>query len=169
LRYDASSKDQSLSQIRSQLFTGGASVSSEAACKIIEFNLVHLQADRSQLLRLLTAPGARPELLEGEGEGETIDASPREPNQPRNSTVSRSKVCLCPRRRIRIECGEDRKNGQSGMTWAKRFIVFLIVGFAIYFLIAEPVAAANAVRFVAYGLALAFHSILIFFQSLAGY
>jgi hypothetical protein len=64
---------------------------------------------------------------------------------------------------------EDRKNGQSGMTWAKRFIVFLIVGFAIYFLIAEPVAAANAVRAVAYGLALALHSILIFFQSLAGY
>ena len=54
------------------------------------------------------------------------------------------------------------------MTWLKRFIAFLVVGFAIYFLIVNPVAAANAVRAVAYGLALVFRSILVFFQTLAG-
>jgi hypothetical protein len=54
------------------------------------------------------------------------------------------------------------------MTWLKRFIAFLVAGFAIYFLIVNPVAAANAVRAVAYGLALVFRSILVFFQTLAG-
>jgi hypothetical protein len=54
------------------------------------------------------------------------------------------------------------------MTWVKRFIVFLVVGFFLFYLISEPVAAANAVRAVAGGLAIVFHSILVFFQSLAG-
>jgi hypothetical protein len=54
------------------------------------------------------------------------------------------------------------------MKWVKRFIVFLVVGFALYYLIAHPEAAANAVRAVAAGLAAVFRSILIFFQSLAG-
>ena len=54
------------------------------------------------------------------------------------------------------------------MTWVKRFIVFLVVGFALFYLLAHPEAAANAVRAVFGGLALVFHSILIFFQSLAG-
>jgi hypothetical protein len=60
------------------------------------------------------------------------------------------------------------ENEQSDMTWVKRFIVFLVVGFALFYLIAHPEAAANAVRAVFGGLALVFHSILIFFQSLAG-
>jgi hypothetical protein len=60
------------------------------------------------------------------------------------------------------------ENEQSDMTWVKRFIVFLVVGFALFYLIAHPEAAANAVRTVFGGLALVFHSILIFFQSLAG-
>jgi len=72
------------------------------------------------------------------------------------------------RQGVRIVCGEDRKNKQSDMTWVKRFIVFLVVGFAIFYLIAQPVAAANAVRAVIHGLAVVLHSILIFFQSLAG-
>jgi hypothetical protein len=54
------------------------------------------------------------------------------------------------------------------MTWVKRFIVFLVVGFGLFYLIAQPVAAANAVRAVMHGLALVLRSILIFFQSLAG-
>ena len=54
------------------------------------------------------------------------------------------------------------------MTWVKRFIVFLIVGFFLFYLVSQPVAAANAVRAVFGGLALVFRSILIFFQSLAG-
>ncbi|HVD17658.1 MAG TPA: hypothetical protein VNC63_03145 [Propionibacteriaceae bacterium] len=54
------------------------------------------------------------------------------------------------------------------MTWVKRFIVFLVVGFFLYYLIAYPEAAANAVRALLQGLAVVFHSILIFFQSLAG-
>ena len=54
------------------------------------------------------------------------------------------------------------------MTWVKRFIVFLIVGFFLFYLVSQPVAAANALRAVAGGLAIVFRSILVFFQSLAG-
>jgi len=54
------------------------------------------------------------------------------------------------------------------MTWVKRFIVFLVVGFFLFYLVSEPEAAANAVRGVIGGIALVFHSILIFFQTLAG-
>lgn len=68
---------------------------------------------------------------------------------------------------VRIICGEDRKNEQSDMTWVKRLIVFLVVGFALFYLIAYPEAAANAVRAVFHGIALVFRSILIFYQSLA--
>jgi hypothetical protein len=54
------------------------------------------------------------------------------------------------------------------MTWVKRFIIFLVAGFALYYLIAYPESAAYAVRAVLGGLAVVFRSILIFFQSLAG-
>jgi hypothetical protein len=54
------------------------------------------------------------------------------------------------------------------MTWVKRFIVFLVVGFFLFYLVSQPVAAANAVRAVVGGLALVLRSILIFFQSLVG-
>jgi hypothetical protein len=54
------------------------------------------------------------------------------------------------------------------MRWVKGFIVFLVAGFALFYLIANPEGAANAVRAVAGGLAIVFRSILIFFQSLAG-
>jgi hypothetical protein len=54
------------------------------------------------------------------------------------------------------------------MKWVKGFIVFLVVGFALFYLIANPEGAAAAVRTVAGGLAIVFRSILIFFQSLAG-
>ena len=54
------------------------------------------------------------------------------------------------------------------MTWVKRFIVFLVVGFFLFYLVSQPVAAANAVRGVVGGIAVVFRSILIFFQSLAG-
>jgi hypothetical protein len=54
------------------------------------------------------------------------------------------------------------------MRWVKGFIVFLVVGFALFYLVAHPEGAANAVRAIAGGLALVFRSILIFFQSLAG-
>jgi hypothetical protein len=72
------------------------------------------------------------------------------------------------RQGVRLACGEDRKKKQSDMTWVKRFIVFLVVGFFLFYLVSQPVAAANAVRAVAGGIALVFRSILIFFQSLAG-
>ena len=42
------------------------------------------------------------------------------------------------------------------MTWVKRFIVFLVVGFSLFYLVSQPVAAANAVRAVAGGLAVVF-------------
>ena len=54
------------------------------------------------------------------------------------------------------------------MTWVKRFIGFLVVGFALFYWIAYPEAAANAVRAVLHGLAVVFRWIFIFFQSLAG-
>ena len=63
---------------------------------------------------------------------------------------------------------KDRKNEQSDMTWVKRFIVFLVVGFALFYLIAYPEAAASAVRAIFHSLAVVLRSILIFFQSLAG-
>jgi hypothetical protein len=71
------------------------------------------------------------------------------------------------RQGVRIACCEARKNEQADMTWVKRFIVFLVVGFALFYLIAHPEAAANAVRAVIGGIAVVFRSILIFFQSLA--
>ncbi len=52
------------------------------------------------------------------------------------------------------------------MTWVKRFIVFLVVGFALFYLIAYPEAAASAVRAIFHSLAVVLRSILIFFQSL---
>jgi hypothetical protein len=69
---------------------------------------------------------------------------------------------------VRIVCDQDRKNEQSEMTWVKRFIVFLVVGFFLFYLVTQPEAAANAVRGVIGGIALVFRSILIFFQALTG-
>jgi hypothetical protein len=54
------------------------------------------------------------------------------------------------------------------MTWVKRFIVFLVVAFFLFYLIAQPEAAANAVRSLFGALARVFRSIIVFFQSLAG-
>jgi hypothetical protein len=54
------------------------------------------------------------------------------------------------------------------MTWFKRFIVFLVVGFFLFYLIAQPEAAADAVRAIFGALARVFRSIIVFFQSLAG-
>ena len=76
--------------------------------------------------------------------------------------------CLYMRQGVRIVCDQDRKNEQSEMTWVKRFIIFLVVGFAIFYLISQPEAAANAVQALFSALARVFRSIIIFFQSLAG-
>jgi hypothetical protein len=54
------------------------------------------------------------------------------------------------------------------MKWVKRIIVFLVVGFALFYLIQQPQAAANAVRAIFGALARVFRSIIVFFQSLAG-
>ena len=54
------------------------------------------------------------------------------------------------------------------MTWVKRFIIFLLVGFGLYYMVAYPEAAANGVRAILGGLAVVFRSILIFFQTLTG-
>ena len=54
------------------------------------------------------------------------------------------------------------------MTWVKRFIIFLVFGFFLFYLVTQPEAAANAVRGVIGGLALVLRSILIFFQTLTG-
>jgi hypothetical protein len=53
------------------------------------------------------------------------------------------------------------------MVWLKRLIVFLVVGFFLFYLIAQPEAAANAVQAIFAALAKVFRSIIVFFQSLA--
>jgi hypothetical protein len=53
------------------------------------------------------------------------------------------------------------------MKWVKRIIIFLVVGFALFYLISQPQAAADAVRAIFQALARVFRSIIIFFQSLA--
>ena len=53
------------------------------------------------------------------------------------------------------------------MKWVKRIIVFLVVGFALFYLIAQPQAAADAVRAIFGAIANVFRSIIMFFQSLA--
>jgi hypothetical protein len=53
------------------------------------------------------------------------------------------------------------------MRWVKRIIVFLVVAFALFYLIAQPQAAADAVRAIFGAIANVFRSIIIFFQSLA--
>jgi hypothetical protein len=73
--------------------------------------------------------------------------------------------CLYMRQGARIIC-EDRKDDQSDMKWVKRFVIFLVVGFALFYLIANPEGAANAVRAVINALAVVLRSIIIFFQSL---
>jgi hypothetical protein len=54
------------------------------------------------------------------------------------------------------------------MVWLKRIIVFLVVAFFLFYLIAQPTAAAEAVRAVFSGLARVFHQLITFFQQLAG-
>ena len=71
------------------------------------------------------------------------------------------------RQRVRIVCTEDRKDEWSEMRWVKRFIVFLVVGFALFYLISQPEAAADVVRAIFVALAMVFRSIIVFFQSLA--
>jgi hypothetical protein len=77
-------------------------------------------------------------------------------------------ICLYVRQRVRIICGEDRKDESSDMVWVKRIIIVLVVGFFLFYLIAQPEAAANAVRALFQALARVFRSIITFFQSLAG-
>ena len=54
------------------------------------------------------------------------------------------------------------------MRWVKRIIVFLVVAFFLFYLVAQPEAAANAVRALFDALARVFQSVIVFFQSLAG-
>lgn len=76
-------------------------------------------------------------------------------------------VCLYMRD-VRIVCGEDWKDESFDMRWVKRIIVFLIVAFFLFYLVAQPEAAANAVRGIFNALARVFRSVIVFFQSLAG-
>ena len=54
------------------------------------------------------------------------------------------------------------------MKWVKRLIIFLVVGFFLFYLVAQPEAAAQGVQNLFSALARVFRSIIIFFQSLAG-
>jgi len=53
------------------------------------------------------------------------------------------------------------------MVWVKRVIVFLVLAFFLFYLIAQPTAAAEAVRSIFAALAKVFQSIITFFQQLA--
>ena len=53
------------------------------------------------------------------------------------------------------------------MKWVKRILLILVVGFALFYLINQPVGAAGAVRTVFGAVAKAFQSIITFFTTLA--
>ncbi len=53
------------------------------------------------------------------------------------------------------------------MTWVKRILAALVVGFLLFYLITQPEAAAGAVRTVFAAVGVAFRSIVTFFTSLA--
>jgi hypothetical protein len=53
------------------------------------------------------------------------------------------------------------------MTWVKRILAALVVGFFLFYLITQPESAASAVRTVFSAVGVAFQSIVRFFTSLA--
>jgi small-conductance mechanosensitive channel len=53
------------------------------------------------------------------------------------------------------------------MTWVKRILVILVIGFFLFYLITQPESAAAAVRTVFAAVGIAFRSIVRFFTSLA--
>jgi len=53
------------------------------------------------------------------------------------------------------------------MTWFKRILAILVVGFFLFYLITQPESAAAAVRTVFGAVGVAFRSIVRFFTSLA--
>jgi hypothetical protein len=54
------------------------------------------------------------------------------------------------------------------MKWVKRILIVLLLAFALFYLFAQPEAAAAAVRNIFGAVARAFNSLLVFFTSLAG-
>lgn len=54
------------------------------------------------------------------------------------------------------------------MSFAKRALLVLLVGFLLFYLITRPESAAGAVRTVLGAIGMAFQSIFTFFSSLAG-
>jgi hypothetical protein len=54
------------------------------------------------------------------------------------------------------------------MKWGRRILGGLFVLFLLFYLINQPVSAANAVRSVFGALARAFNSLLVFFSNLTG-
>lgn len=53
------------------------------------------------------------------------------------------------------------------MTWVKRILAILVLGFFLFYLIQQPESAAAAVRTVFGAVAVAFQAIVRFFTSLA--
>jgi hypothetical protein len=53
------------------------------------------------------------------------------------------------------------------MTWVKRILAVLVLGFFLFYLITQPEGAAAAVRTVFSAVGTAFRSIVTFFTSLA--
>ena len=53
------------------------------------------------------------------------------------------------------------------MTWVKRILAVLVIGFFLFYLIQQPESAAAAVRTVFSAVGVAFQSIVRFFTSLA--
>lgn len=50
----------------------------------------------------------------------------------------------------------------------KKILIWLAIGFAVFYLLSQPTGAANAIKGAADGIASAFNSIITFFTSLFG-
>ena len=54
------------------------------------------------------------------------------------------------------------------MSWVRKVVLVLLVGFVVFYLIQRPESAARAVRTVFGAIGGAFRAVVVFFSSLAG-
>ncbi len=54
------------------------------------------------------------------------------------------------------------------MSWVRKILLVLLVGFVLFYLIQRPESAADAVRTVFGAIGAAFRAIMVFFTSLVG-
>jgi hypothetical protein len=67
----------------------------------------------------------------------------------------------------RIACGEERKDEWSDMwKWIKNILLFLVVAFFLFFIIAQPEQAGEFFQNVFEGIAVVFESLMKMFTSM---